>query len=153
MPADAVAALLLLKDDRYLMQLRDDIPNIFYPAHWGCFGGAIEHGETPEQELKRELLEELELDVGESRLFTRFNFDFAPLGHSVVTRIYFEVDVLDSTFENFVLHEVADFRAIKGSELISSYKVIPYDAFAVWMHMAQRDLVGRASNKDVGQLT
>ena len=39
-PAHAVAALLQLADSRYVMQLRDAKPNIFYPDHWGFFGGA-----------------------------------------------------------------------------------------------------------------
>ena len=34
---DAVAAIIVDEDGRYLMQLRDDIPRIFYPGHWGCF--------------------------------------------------------------------------------------------------------------------
>ena len=38
---DAVAAIITVEDGRYLMQLRDDIPRIFYPGHWGCFGGAV----------------------------------------------------------------------------------------------------------------
>ena len=41
-PKDAVAALIVLDDGRYLMQQRDDIPGIFYPGYWGLFGGAIE---------------------------------------------------------------------------------------------------------------
>ena len=42
---DAVAALLVLEDGRYVMQLRDTLPQIFYPGHWGCFGGAVNPGE------------------------------------------------------------------------------------------------------------
>src|SRR5262244_3716729 len=38
---DAVAAIITVEDGRYLMQLRDDKPRIFYPGHWGCFGGAV----------------------------------------------------------------------------------------------------------------
>lgn len=134
-PSDAVAALLTLDDGRYIMQLRDDIPGIFYPACWGCFGGAIEPDETPEMALRRELHEELEFAVGSARRFTRFDFDFAPQGYGVVTRIYFEVQVPRATFDGFVLHEGAAFRAIAGSELLSAFKVTPYDAFAIWMHM------------------
>ena len=38
---DACAAIILLEDGRYLLQLRDDIESIWYPGHWGCFGGAV----------------------------------------------------------------------------------------------------------------
>jgi 8-oxo-dGTP pyrophosphatase MutT (NUDIX family) len=57
-PAHAVAALLQLSDGRYVMQLRDSNPNIFYPDHWGCFGGAVDPGEAPAVALVRELREE-----------------------------------------------------------------------------------------------
>jgi hypothetical protein len=40
-PSDAVAALLVHEDGRYIMQLRDQKEGIFYPGHWGCFGGAV----------------------------------------------------------------------------------------------------------------
>ena len=46
-PQHAVAALLQLSDGRYLMQLRDSNPAIFYPDHWGCFGGAVDAEEAP----------------------------------------------------------------------------------------------------------
>ena len=36
---DASAAIIILEDGRYLLQLRDDIELIWYPGHWGCFGG------------------------------------------------------------------------------------------------------------------
>jgi hypothetical protein len=51
--ADAVAALLILDDGRYVMQLRDTLPTIFYPDHWGCFGGAVGDGEAPLAALNR----------------------------------------------------------------------------------------------------
>ena len=54
-----VAVAILYQKGRFLLQLRDDIPGILYPGHWGLFGGHLELGETPEEALKRELLEEI----------------------------------------------------------------------------------------------
>lgn len=54
-----VAIAILYCSERFLMQLRDNIPGILYPGCWGFFGGHIEPGETPEEGLKRELLEEI----------------------------------------------------------------------------------------------
>lgn len=54
-----VAIAILYRDGKFLMQLRDNIPNIVYPGHWAFFGGHIEPGESPEAALKRELLEEI----------------------------------------------------------------------------------------------
>ncbi|NER78007.1 MAG: NUDIX domain-containing protein [Leptolyngbya sp. SIO1D8] len=54
-----VAIALLLQENQFLLQLRDDIPNIIYPGHWAFFGGHIEPGETVEAGVWRELKEEI----------------------------------------------------------------------------------------------
>ncbi len=62
-PADraitVVAIAILQAGDRFLMQLRDDIPGIVYPGCWGMFGGHAEPGETPDETIRRELVEEI----------------------------------------------------------------------------------------------
>lgn len=54
-----VAIAILHQQNKFLLQLRDDIPGIIYPGHWGLFGGHIEPGETPDVAVKRGLLEEI----------------------------------------------------------------------------------------------
>jgi 8-oxo-dGTP pyrophosphatase MutT (NUDIX family) len=54
-----VAIAILHTSDRFLMQLRDNNPNIIYPGCWAFFGGHLDPGETPEEAVKRELLEEI----------------------------------------------------------------------------------------------
>lgn len=134
-PQNAVAALLVHSDGRYIMQLRDDKPGIFYPGHWGCFGGAVDSGETPIDALRRELREEIGYETAEAAQFTRFDFDFSPLGYPKVYRIYFELRIADASFRDFVLREGADMQALRGEDLLLTRRVTPYDAFAVWMHM------------------
>jgi 8-oxo-dGTP diphosphatase len=54
-----VAMAVLYRENKFLMQLRDKNPNIVYPGYWGLFGGHMESGETPEDTVKREILEEI----------------------------------------------------------------------------------------------
>ena len=77
---DATAAIILLEDGRYLLQLRDNIESIWYPGHWGCFGGGVDPGEDPVRALRRELREELSFEFTEARFFTELEFDLAGLG-------------------------------------------------------------------------
>jgi 8-oxo-dGTP pyrophosphatase MutT (NUDIX family) len=137
-PRDAVAGLLVLEDGRYIMQLRDALPNIFYPDHWGCFGGAIDAGESPLDALKRELREELEYEFDAASEFTRFDFDLTRLGQTKVSRVYYEVRVPQEAFLRLVLREGADMQPLAGADLLVGRKPTPYDAFAIWMHMSKR---------------
>lgn len=54
-----VALAMLHREGRWLLQLRDEIPTIVAPGCWGLFGGHLDPGETPEQAVRRELLEEI----------------------------------------------------------------------------------------------
>lgn len=68
-----VAIAILHQDGQFLLQLRDNIPGIIYPGHWGFFGGHIEPNETPEMGVHRELLEEIGYappDLTEFRCYT-----------------------------------------------------------------------------------
>lgn len=136
-PKDAVAALLVLEDGRYVMQLRDALPDIFYPDHWGCFGGALDAGESPLDALRRELREELEFDFDAASEFIRIDFDLTRLGQSKVSRFYFEIRVPQPAFMGFVLHEGAGIQPLAGADLLVQRKTTPYDAFAIWMHMSK----------------
>jgi 8-oxo-dGTP diphosphatase len=52
-------AVLVDRDRRILLQLRDDIPTIPFPGMWAIPGGMLEPGETPLACVVREVEEEL----------------------------------------------------------------------------------------------
>jgi 8-oxo-dGTP pyrophosphatase MutT (NUDIX family) len=138
-PAHAVAALLQLSDGRYLMQLRDSNPAIFYPDHWGCFGGAVDAGEAPVAALVRELAEELQLAVAPADViqFTEFTFDFSFAGDGIRLRTYYAVTLPQADLDGLVLGEGAELAAFAPESLLAMPRVVPYDAFALWMHHAR----------------
>src|SRR5262249_26777646 len=131
-PGDAVAAVIVLDDRRYLLQLRDQKPGIFYPGHWGLFGGAIDASETPDNALRRELREELDLVVEQARPFTDFTFTIG--SHGRVARYFFEVLVTQTTLTRLVLREGVEMRAFSTAEILTRSRVVPYDSFAIWLH-------------------
>jgi 8-oxo-dGTP pyrophosphatase MutT (NUDIX family) len=134
----AVAALLVLEDGRYIMQLRDDVPDIWYPGHWGLFGGGVDTGEDDIAALRRELWEELELDLGEARPFVVLNYDLQPIGLNCYFRRYFEVAVSTAAWKR----EGSDVRALPGEEALSLPWLSPYDAFALFLHHNRARLAG-----------
>lgn len=133
----AAAAIIVANDGRYLLQLRDDIPRIFYPGHWGCFGGAIAPGETPLQAVTRELEEELQFNPSDAREFVRFDFDFTTIGQGPRYRAYYEYAIDASHVDDFVLCEGTDMRLFAPNDIFGLSNLIPYDSFAIWLHFAR----------------
>ncbi|MFZ3360074.1 MAG: NUDIX domain-containing protein [Xanthobacteraceae bacterium] len=140
----AVAALITVEDGRYLMQLRDDIPRIFYPGHWGCFGGAVSPGEGKVEALRRELAEELEFDAPAVDEFVTFDFDLSKLGQKKCYRTYYEIKTTAAEVGRFILHEGADMRLLATNEVLAQPNVTPYDSFAIWLHVARARFVAAA---------
>ena len=131
-PANAAVALIQLEDERYLLQLRDQKPGIFYPGHWGLFGGAMDTAETPQAAVMRELQEELGFDLPNIEHLTDFSFTFGR--HGIVTRHFFQIRLPSSAFDRLQLREGADMRAFSAPEILNLPRVVPYDSFAIWLH-------------------
>lgn len=133
-PGNAAAAVIVLDDDRYLLQLRDNKKGIFFPGHWGLFGGGVENGEQPADALRRELKEELGLEVDAPRSLTRFEFDLVPMGLKRIYREFFEVRLAAATLPSLQLGEGAAFSAFSRDQVLILPRLAPYDAFALWFH-------------------
>jgi 8-oxo-dGTP pyrophosphatase MutT (NUDIX family) len=143
-PGNAVAAIIVV-EGQYLLQLRDAKPGIFFPAHWGCFGGGVDPGENAEQALFRELEEELgaRIGAGNTRYFSRFEFGLDFAGLKPIWRIFYEVTLDKKAMAALSLGEGADMRLFPTAAILThQIPLTPYDAFALWMHINKSRLVG-----------
>lgn len=65
--------ILLNSKNEVLLLLRDNNLGIPYPNMWDIPGGMVEENEVPEQTVRREIKEEMEIDnLGEIKLFNVF---------------------------------------------------------------------------------
>ena len=131
---NAVAAIVLLQDGRYLLQHRDDLPHIWYPNHWGCFGGSVEPGEDPVKALHRELKEELAIEFHEANYFVQIDFNLAGLGLGPYYRKYYVVCISPAEMAGVRLREGKAVMAFDSDTIFKTLTVTPYDAFALFLH-------------------
>lgn len=145
-PANAVVVILWTHDGRYLLQHRDRIPTIFYPDHWGFFGGATEPDEQPFDTLRRELREELALDVAalEVKQFSCFQFDVPGAGWPPFFRVFYEARIDPCMVPGLRLGEGAALDLVDGKQALHALRLVPYDGFALWIHVHRR-LLARKS--------
>ncbi|MBM2802254.1 MAG: 7,8-dihydro-8-oxoguanine triphosphatase [Deltaproteobacteria bacterium] len=68
-----IAQILLFdRNNRLIIYLRDDKPEIPFANHWDLIGGHLEEGETAEVALVREVREEIGLELGQWQFFRRY---------------------------------------------------------------------------------
>ena len=72
---EGASVVILSPDRRVLLYLRDNKPVLRYPNCWDLLGGNVEPGESPEQCIRRELLEEIELDLQNPKLFAMYDLE------------------------------------------------------------------------------
>ena len=68
-------AIILDEKGRALLQLRDDIPGLHFANHWSLFGGQAESSEDPEATVKREIMEELGILLGDPKFFRQYLYE------------------------------------------------------------------------------
>jgi len=131
-----VVAAILERAGRILICRRR--PDQLHPLKWEFPGGKVEAGEAPAQALERELEEELGLTAGRVRYFTEFSFDFSFCGHGRLIRRFFEVPVERRTLDHLTLREGAKMKLFTAREILTGTRIVPFDAFALWLHAARR---------------
>lgn len=92
-PSAVVLALLTVRG-RYALQLRDDRPDIAAAGRWGLFGGRVDGDEVPSAAVRREVHEELALDVADWDELWRIRYH-DPFWGEEVLHIIFVADVTE----------------------------------------------------------
>lgn len=123
------------------MQLRDSCDGIWYPNHWGCFGGAIEPGETSSEALIRELQEELDFSVGIHKYINRITFFINENNKKkYYYRDYYEIKITNEELKDLKLNEGAEFKLISYKKL-NKLKLVPYDHFMIDLYRMNTFLI------------
>jgi len=92
-----------------LLFLRDDKPEIPWPNVWDLPGGHVEPGETPEDCIVREMLEEIETDVRACTFLKAYDFS---------DRVEYVFSMkLEAEAESIPLHEGQCLRWFEEREL------------------------------------
>lgn len=132
------AAILVDRAGRYLLQRRDDIPRIWFPGHWGFFGGTVEPGETALDATAREVAEEtnLVLPVQRFAFFMQMDVTLDALS-GIRERHFFTARVQESEIASLRLGEGAEMRWVSGEEALATLTLSPYDGFGLFLHHAR----------------
>jgi len=86
------AHAVLLLGEKYILQLRDNNPNIAAPGQWSLFGGMKKTGETPLVAISREIYEELAIQPAEFHDLWFADY-FATFENEVIRTWFFFSDV------------------------------------------------------------
>lgn len=114
-PVPVVSAILVSRAGEVLMQLRDDLPDIEYPAHWTLPGGYVEPGETSDAAIRRELREEMNLDI--PLIYLGVHQAQRGPGGSVTVRQHLYFGHLDRPANALPLHEGQALRFVAAGKL------------------------------------
>ena len=113
-----VTAAVIVRDGRVLVARR--APGERFAGRWEFPGGKVEPGESPEAGLKRELREELALDVQVGRLLLDVPLDS---GHDPMILRFYEVRIL-SGMPSLSVHDRLDWAEIA---YLPGYDFLPAD--------------------------
>ena len=121
---------IIFVNGKYLVQLRDNKKNIFFPGFWGVFGGLVEKGEKLSQALVREIKEETGLTVKVTKMIISNGFKVLSFEQKR-QRVFYECKIVGKN--KIILREGKKYRFISYNEL-KTLNVVPLDFAAINYH-------------------
>ncbi len=121
--------IIVLKK-KYLLQLRDNKKNIYFPNFWGLFGGRVSSNENFSEALKREIKEEINMIINIKKKVFSTTYDMIGLKKKR-KMIYYEC--LKTKNTQLILTEGKKFGLFKFEEL-KNLRIVPLDFVAINTH-------------------
>lgn len=116
-PKLQAAQAILVLDGKYVMQLRDDKPDIPSPGIWSLFGGMMNEGEDSSKAVEREIREELSIVPYSYEYLWWMNY-FSDHFQKPARSWLYVADVCE-VWNSHELNEGADVRAFHYEELVA----------------------------------
>jgi|TARA_B110000967_G_C18635323_1_gene435768 8-oxo-dGTP diphosphatase len=121
--------IIILKN-KYLLQLRDNKKNIFFPNFWGLFGGSLNKNETHKKAVEREMNEETNLTVKAVKEVLCVHFSIKTLKKKYQI-VYYECKNLKK--KKFILSEGKKYSFFSFNQ-IKKLNMVPMDFVAISSH-------------------
>ena len=131
-PKNAVAGIIIV-NNKFLLQLRDNKNNIFFPNFWGLFGGAINESEKYLDGLNREIQEEVNLNISKKKKKFVTNTTFE-IKKKKIERYVYSLEISEQESKKIEINEGQNFKLFTREEL-QKIRIVPYDFLAIWIHI------------------
>ena len=120
----AITAIIKNQEGNKFLIVKRSVNEIAFPGKWAFPGGKVEKGQTILETLRREILEEVDLEIEDYKKYLKDYTFVRPDGHNVVGLSYFvraksERVRLSKDLEDFrwiTPEELKDFDCIQGME-------------------------------------
>lgn len=136
----AVAAILQDPDGRFLLQLRDNRPDISLPDHWAFFAGQVEPEESTDQAIWREIQEELCWRPQALQWFCESVQSLPRPLRPIVRRIWYRGALPQSDLSFLRQTEGQNMRLFTLDEMLRLDRIAPWD-LATAMLLARRSVL------------
>ena len=127
----SVGCVLTDLNNNIYLQKRDQNKNIYFPGQWGLFGGSCEKDESPEDAIKREIFEELTINITSPKHFLTLEITTKYLGTKPRIRHFYHQNLDLNTLSNIQLREGESFDSFSFNKLPSLSKLVSFDAAAI----------------------
>lgn len=122
---------IIYKDNKYLIQRRSKKKKIYFPDIHGVFGGGVNNNEKTLHAIKREILEELELNLSlkNIRYFLQISLNSRHF-KTKRSRSYFSIKITNDQYKLINLREGQSLHLLNVNK-IKKLDFVPWDLAAI----------------------